>query len=77
MLTGNNRLIKAVLFDFWDTLIFHERGESQRLKRIRVEGLTKALIKAGFPVSPRRVEEVMEEEDMEWDRIRGEKGARI
>ncbi|KPV62044.1 MAG: putative HAD-hydrolase [Candidatus Bathyarchaeota archaeon BA1] len=63
-----------MLFDFWDTLIFHERGESQRLKRIRVEGLTEALIKGGFSASPRKVEEVMEEVDMECDRIRVEKG---
>lgn len=44
-------MIKAVLFDFWDTLIFCESRENRRLENIRIEGLTQALVDAGFSVS--------------------------
>jgi len=67
-------LIKAVLFDFWDTLIYEDQAEDQKLKRIRVKGLTQVLADAGFSVSSKDVAQAMEAVDVESDQVREETG---
>jgi len=71
------RLIRAVLFDFWDTLVFYDRREGRKLKRIRVRGLTETLVNAGFPVSLKKMEKTLEEMDAECDRIRERTGREV
>lgn len=66
-----------MLFDFWDTLVFHDRREGRKLKRIRVRGLTETLVDAGFSVSLKKVEKTLEELDAECDRIREETGREV
>jgi hypothetical protein len=34
-------LIRAVLFDFWDTLVFAERQENDKLRRLRISAWRK------------------------------------
>lgn len=68
------RLIRVVLFDFWDTLILHESHAGQKLKRIRVQGFISALTDAGFSVSQEAIEQAMEAVDAEYDRVREETG---
>ena len=70
-------MIRAVLFDFWDTLIFYEKREGQRLKRVRVRGLTEALVDAGFSVDSKEVEEALEEVDVECDGLREKTGQEV
>jgi len=70
-------LIRAVLFDFWDTLVFYGRREGRKLTRIRVRGLTETLVDAGFSVSLKNVERTLEELDAECDRIRGKTGREV
>lgn len=67
-------MIEAVLFDFWDTLIFCESRENRRLRRIRIRGLTETLVGAGFSVSQEAVEKAMKSVDSEYDRVGGETG---
>jgi putative hydrolase of the HAD superfamily len=74
---GKDALIRAVLFDFWDTLVFYGKREGQRLKRVRVRGLTEALVDAGFSVDSREVEKALEEVDVECDEIRGKTGQEV
>ncbi|MFQ6080054.1 MAG: HAD family hydrolase [Candidatus Bathyarchaeia archaeon] len=70
-------MIRAVLFDFWDTLVFYEKREGQRLKRVRVRGLTEALVEAGFSVDSREVEEALEGVDVECDGLREKTGQEV
>ena len=67
----------AVLFDFWDTLVFIEHQESQRLKRKRIKGLTDTLVDAGFSVSQETVERIMKELNAESDRVRRKMGREV
>ena len=66
-----------MLFDFWDTLVFYDRREGRRLKRIRVRGLTETLADAGFSVSLKKMEKTLEELDAECDRIREKTGREV
>jgi len=67
-------LIKAVFFDFWDTLIYEDQAEDQKLKHIRVKGLTQVLADAGFSISPKDVAQAVEAVDVESDRVREKTG---
>jgi len=67
-------VIKAVLFDFWNTLIFHEAREGRRLENIRIDSLTQALSDAGFSVSRMGVESAVEAMNAECDRVREKTG---
>ena len=64
------RLIRAVLFDFWDTLVFAEHQENEKLRHLRISSLTGALLDAGFPVSSETVERTMDKVTEECDKIR-------
>ena len=70
-------MIRAVLFDFWDTIVFYDRREGRKLKRIRVIGLTETLVDAGLSVSLKKVEKTLEELDAECDRIREKTGREV
>ena len=59
-----------MLFDFWDTIVFAERQESEKLRRLRISSLTNALIDAGFPVSSETVERTVDKINTECDKIR-------
>jgi len=66
-----------VLFDFWDTLVFYDRREGRKLKRLRVRDLTEILVDAGFSVSLKKVEKTLKEIDAECDRIREKTGREV
>ena len=59
-----------MLFDFWDTLVYTERKESEKLKRLRITNLTNALLEAGFPATPETIERCLDQINAESDNIR-------
>ncbi len=64
------RLTRAVLFDFWDTIVFSERQEGEKLRHFRTSSLTNALLDTGFTVSSETVERAMDKVNKECNKIR-------
>ena len=54
-------MIRAVLFDFWDTLVYQPKDEARKLEAIRFRCLIEGLVKAGFSITLEKLEEAVEE----------------
>jgi putative hydrolase of the HAD superfamily len=55
----------AVTFDYWNTLVYEERGQ---LRRIRLQSWTAILEDAGIHVPPERLEQAFDESWAEYER---------
>ncbi len=60
-LTMDKTHVKAVTFDFWQTLIFESEGTSSMRSTNRCQNITRTLNRFGFGVSLRRVTSAVEE----------------
>lgn len=62
-------MINAVTFDVWETMIHDEPALGERRGKQRIEGMTRALRRAGFAVAERRVRDAYHESWRQYERI--------